>query len=578
MPQLPYKPGSLEWPPSPEQLSLLDGMLDDIYQRIGASGVTEGTYGDVNHVPVVTVDARGRITEVSETLIGGTYILLEEHTAAADATLDFTTRNCNGFTGATFQSDFDEYVIRVLGLTPGTNNVDFRCRFSSNGGSSYDSSAIYDQTYNWGAPPDGNVGGGGGTGATYLDIGGNVGNNANTGIYSELIFHNPLSTTNYKVIQGLSSFEHDTLGFMGWRRGFQYRSTSSVNAFQISVSSGTISGTVRVYGISKTGLIAPPLTQSPGSATGDLTRINDTNVTMALGGDPVNALLKDVSLTLGWTGTLGLARGGTAADLSATGGAKQYLKQASAGAAITVGTIPASDVVSSEVTVTTTGNIDDLSFSNANVIRMNNASLSTIRGLAAGTAGQQVTIVSIGAGQVDLADQNTNSTAANRLICHVTSAVTSLAAGKGSATFEYDATTARWRLVEHNQGAWIAPSFASGNFTAGGSMTWTVESGDVFVYAYKLEGRTLLVSFTVITTTVGGSVSDSLQIAIPGGFTSNRYTASTIWYSDNGTGGFGRAQVAGSGSVIGLAKVDLGNWTLSTNNTSIQGEIAFEVT
>lgn len=46
-----------------------------------------------------------------------------------------------------------------------------------------------------------------------------------------------------------------------------------------------------------------------------------------------------------WNGTkIGLAYGGTNADLSATGGTGQYLKQASTGAAITVGTIPTSDL------------------------------------------------------------------------------------------------------------------------------------------------------------------------------------------------------------------------------------------
>ncbi len=43
---------------------------------------------------------------------------------------------------------------------------------------------------------------------------------------------------------------------------------------------------------------------------------------------------------------MGLARGGTNANLSATGGTSQYLKQSSAGASITVGTIPASDIAS----------------------------------------------------------------------------------------------------------------------------------------------------------------------------------------------------------------------------------------
>jgi hypothetical protein len=46
------------------------------------------------------------------------------------------------------------------------------------------------------------------------------------------------------------------------------------------------------------------------------------------------------------SGTLALARGGTAADLSATGGAGQYVKQTTAGGAFTVGTIAAGDLPS----------------------------------------------------------------------------------------------------------------------------------------------------------------------------------------------------------------------------------------
>ena len=46
------------------------------------------------------------------------------------------------------------------------------------------------------------------------------------------------------------------------------------------------------------------------------------------------------------TGTVPLVNGGTAADLSATGGAGQYLKQSAVGAAITVGTIAAADLPS----------------------------------------------------------------------------------------------------------------------------------------------------------------------------------------------------------------------------------------
>src|SRR2546430_16328059 len=50
-----------------------------------------------------------------------------------------------------------------------------------------------------------------------------------------------------------------------------------------------------------------PRTQVIGAAT----KVNDTNVTLTLGGTPTDAFLNPVSFTLGWTGTLAPSRGGT---------------------------------------------------------------------------------------------------------------------------------------------------------------------------------------------------------------------------------------------------------------------------
>jgi hypothetical protein len=46
-------------------------------------------------------------------------------------------------------------------------------------------------------------------------------------------------------------------------------------------------------------------------AASALTKIDDTNVTVTLGGSPTSALLAPVSLTLGWSGQLSAPRGGT---------------------------------------------------------------------------------------------------------------------------------------------------------------------------------------------------------------------------------------------------------------------------
>jgi hypothetical protein len=50
-----------------------------------------------------------------------------------------------------------------------------------------------------------------------------------------------------------------------------------------------------------------------------LTEVNDTNVTMTLGGSPTTALLNATSMTLGWAGQLAISRGGTGISAFGTG-------------------------------------------------------------------------------------------------------------------------------------------------------------------------------------------------------------------------------------------------------------------
>lgn len=52
----------------------------------------------------------------------------------------------------------------------------------------------------------------------------------------------------------------------------------------------------------------------------NLTRVNDTNVTLTLGGTPTGSVLNSVSLTLGWTGQLSVTRGGTGTGTTFTQG------------------------------------------------------------------------------------------------------------------------------------------------------------------------------------------------------------------------------------------------------------------
>jgi hypothetical protein len=70
-----------------------------------------------------------------------------------------------------------------------------------------------------------------------------------------------------------------------------------------------------------------------------LTKTDDTNVTLTLGGTPASALLRAASLTLGWTGQLAVARGG-----SGVGTLTGYVKGNGTAAFTASATIPYSDL------------------------------------------------------------------------------------------------------------------------------------------------------------------------------------------------------------------------------------------
>jgi hypothetical protein len=56
-----------------------------------------------------------------------------------------------------------------------------------------------------------------------------------------------------------------------------------------------------------------------------LTKVDDTNVTLTLGGTPATALLQASSITAGWTGTLSIARGGNATTTGISAAAQAAL-------------------------------------------------------------------------------------------------------------------------------------------------------------------------------------------------------------------------------------------------------------
>lgn len=75
------------------------------------------------------------------------------------------------------------------------------------------------------------------------------------------------------------------------------------------------------------------------NAPAALTKADDTNVTLTLGGSPSTALLNAASITAGWSGQLSLARGGTAVN-NASASSGTFLRGNGAGFATSTLTLP----------------------------------------------------------------------------------------------------------------------------------------------------------------------------------------------------------------------------------------------
>jgi hypothetical protein len=123
-----------------------------------------------------------------------------------------------------------------------------------------------------------------------------------------------------------------------------------------------------------------------------LTAANDTNVTLTLGGTPTTALLQASSVTAGWTGTLSLARGGTAAALTASNGGIHY--STASATAILAGTATANQLLLSGASAAPAWSTSTYPATNAANTLLYASSANTMAALA--TANNSVLVTSSG--------------------------------------------------------------------------------------------------------------------------------------------------------------------------------------
>lgn len=122
-------------------------------------------------------------------------------------------------------------------------------------------------------------------------------------------------------------------------------------------------------------------------------------------------------------------------------------------------------------------------------------------------------------------------------------------------------------------------AWETGYYSSGFYLGWTVAAGDVALnrYWYDATGKKCTWNFYITTATLAGTPA-SLQITHPLGLVSAKSVGSPCWISDNGTAVAGLVQAVAGDFVITISRADAANFSVSTNNTTVIGQITYEVT
>ncbi len=301
------------------------------------------------------------------------------------------------------------------------------------------------------------------------------------------------------------------------------------------------------------------------TSAGALTKTDDTNVTLTLGGAPTTSLLNATSLTLGWSGLLAASRGGT------NNGFTQFTGPATSAKTFTLPNASATILTDNAAVTAAQGGTGQSSYTIGDLLQATGATtLSKLAAVATGNAlisGGVGTASSWGkigltthvSGTLPVANGGTGAATVTGLLQgNGTSAVTAItnSSAAGQVLRVTGASTYAWGAVDLADGDAITGTLpvtngGTGLTSVGGDVTLVGSNGTANIYYTP--------AFTNLSAAVGASRSGStLNINIPDADASFRGLVSTGTQTLAGAKTFSGAVTVqglqtGSAGIVGAA-------------------------
>jgi hypothetical protein len=191
---------------------------------------------------VLQYDGTGWVNGPAPGGSGGALVLLEQHTASASASLDFTSF---------ISSTYDTYLIVGTEIVPASSAADLRLEIGTGGTPTYDTGNNYEWASHGFATNGASVNDSGSPGIARLLA--SMGNTSGWSGQFSLTAFGLQSTSLRKTFSGTTYFINSSPLAVQSSFGMQWTTTgTAVTALRFAMSSGNIaSGTIRIYGIAK---------------------------------------------------------------------------------------------------------------------------------------------------------------------------------------------------------------------------------------------------------------------------------------------------------------------------------------